>query len=168
MKPATLLLPSLLLASCAGYQLGGTKPAALAAVRTLAVPMFANDTQHPRAEVIATSAVANALTQDGTYRIARSGTADAILEGRITSISYTAIRSRRLDTLRPEELASYVTLAWTVTATQPPGKVLAAGSATGNSTFFVDRDLQTARNNALPDAMERAGQAIVSQLSNGF
>ena len=32
----------------------------------------------------------------------------------------------------------------------------------------LTKDLQTARNNALPDALERASQAIVSQLANGF
>jgi hypothetical protein len=169
MKPTVLLLlPLLLLGSCAGYRLGGPQPAALAKVRTLAIPMFANDTQHPRAEVIATSALSSAVTQDGTYRIARTAQADAVLQGRIKSITYTAIRSRRLDTLRPEELASYVTLEWTLKETTLPGTTLAAGAAVGTSSFFVDRDLQTARNNALPDALERASQAIVSQLANGF
>ena len=59
-------------------------------------------------------------------------------------------------------------LLWTLKETTLPGKTLAAGAAVGTSSFFVDRDLQTARNNALPDAMERASQAIVSQLANGF
>ncbi len=167
MKLTALLLP-LLAVSCAGYRLGGVKPAALAEIRTLAVPMFANATQHPRAEAIATSAVSGALTQDGTYRIAQASQADAILEGTVSSITYTAVRSRRFDTLRPEELASSVTLSWTLKATHPAGKVLAAGTCVGTSTFFVDRDLQTARNNALPDAMERASKTIVSQLANGF
>ena len=165
---ALLLLPLLLSVSCAGYRLGGVKPAALAEIRTLSVPMFANATQHPRAEMIATSAVSGALIQDGTYRIAPTAQADATLEGTVRSITYTAVRSRRFDTLRPEELASFVTIEWTVKAAQPPGKILAAGTSVGTSTFFVDRDLQTARNNALPDAMERASTTIVSQLANGF
>ncbi len=168
MKLTALLSPLLLLVSCAGYHLGATKPAELAPIQTIAIPMFANDTQHPRAEVIATSAVSSAVTQDGTYRIAQSSQADAILEGHVKSISYTAVRSRRLDTLHPEELASYVNLVWSLKETRPPGRVLASGTAIGTSNFFVDRDLQTARNNALPDAMERASQAIVSRLANGF
>lgn len=168
MKSATLLLAALLLASCAGYHLGGTKPAELAGIRTIAVPMFRNATQHPRAEVIATSALSSAISQDGTYRIAGLDQADAILEGRVSTIRFTAVRSRRLDSLRPEELATFVTVQWELKATQPPGKLLAKAETTGSSTFFVDNDLQTARNNALPDALERASRAIVSHLSNGF
>lgn len=168
MKAIALLLPGVLLVSCAGYRLGGSKPAGMAGVETVAVRMFANDTQHPRAEVIATSAVATAISQDGTYRMVPEGQADAVLEGRIKSIHYTAIRSRRLDTLRPEELAGEVTLEWTLTRSGEPPALLGTGEVLGTSTFFVDRDLQTARNNALPDAMERAAEAMVARMANGF
>ena len=89
------------LVSCAGYQLGGVKPASLASVKYIAVPMFANATQHPRAEALATSAVANAFVQDGTYRIARRDQADAVLEGKLARIKYSTIRGTRLDTLLP-------------------------------------------------------------------
>jgi hypothetical protein len=167
MKLTALLLP-LLLVSCAGYHLGGAKPAALADVGTIAVTMFGNATQHPRAEVIATSAISSAISQDGTFRIAGADRADAILEGQIQSITFTSVRSRRFDTLRPEELATTITLKWELKETQAPGKLLASGSSVGTSTFFVDRDLQTARNNALPDALERASRALVSRLANGF
>lgn len=168
MRFLTLLLSSGLLVSCAGYRLGGSKPASLASVRTIAVPMMVNETQHPRAEVIATSAVTGAFSLDGTYRIGSSGSADAILEGRITAIRYTALRSRRFDTLSPEELANTVTIDWVLKDARNPIKVLASGAATGMSSLFVDTDLQTARNNALPDAMERAGVMIVARLANGF
>lgn len=168
MRFFALLLSSGLLVSCAGYRLGGSKPASLASVRTIAVPMMVNETQHPRAEVIATSAVTGAFALDGTYRIGGTGSADAILEGRVTAIRFAAIRSRRLDTLRPEELANTVTIDWVPKDARNPTKVLASGSSTGSSSLFVDSDLQTARNNALPDAMERAGVTIVARLANGF
>jgi hypothetical protein len=165
------LLPLLLipfLASCAGYQLGGVKPQSLARIKTISVPMFKNDTQHPRAEAIATSAVASAMLQDGTYRVASIDKADAILEGTLHRIDYTQIRATRLDTLRPEELQNTVTLVWSLKDALDPTKVLASGSSVGTSRFFVDANLQTSRNNALPDALERAGEALVSRISNGF
>lgn len=169
MKPLILLLAApLLLASCAGYHLGNAKPAALAHVKSIAVPMFANDTQHPKAESLATSAVSSALSQDGTFHITSSEHADAILEGRIKSISYSAIRGRRLDTLHPDELTSNVTLVWTLKDAKNPIRILATGSSSGSSQLFVDPDLQTARNNALPDALERAADTLVSRLANGF
>lgn len=167
MKRLAVLL-ACALSSCAGYQLGGVKPASLAHVRTIAVPMLKNRTQHPRAEAIATSAIASAFAQDGTYRVTSVEKADAVLDARIDSITYSQVRANRLDTLRPEELQNLVTISWTLKDAHNPIKVLASGSSAGTSRFFVDANLQTARNNALPDAMQRAGETLVSRLANGF
>jgi len=161
-----LLVP--FLASCTGYQLGGVKPKSLTRIRMVSVPMFKNDTQHPRAEAIATSAVASALLQDGTYRVSSLDKADAVLEGTVHRIDYAQVRATRLDTLRPEELLNTITLVWLLKDARDPTKVLASGTSVGTSRFFVDANLQTSRNNALPDAMERAGEALVSRIANGF
>jgi len=168
MKILALCSAVLWLSSCAGYHIGSTKPVSLAKVESIAVPMFSNDTLHPRAEALATSAVANAIIQDGTYRIAKVDSADAILEGRISEIKYSNIRGRRFDTLRPEELSNRVTLKWVLRDARDPTKVLASGSSIGSSQLFVDANLQTARNNALPEALERAGEALVSRIADGY
>ena len=162
------LLIALVTSSCAGYQLGGTKPPSLATVKTVSVPMFRNGTLHPRAEALATSAVADAFVADGTYRISTADHADAVLEGKVTTIDYTPLRSSRLDSLLAEELTGTVRIEWVLKDARDPTKVLASGSSSGRSSFFVDSNLQTARQNALPDAFERAGQALVSRLSSGF
>lgn len=167
MKIPALLL-SLICVSCAGYQLGGVKPPSLAKVKTINVPMFVNSTLHPRAEAVATSAVANALVQDGTYRIGTLDKADAILEGDLREIRYSTIRGTRLDTLLPEELSNTATINWTLRDARDPTKVLASGVSSGTSQLFVSSNLQTARNNALPEALERAGEALVSKLANGY
>ena len=169
LRPAALLtLPLLLLASCTGYHLGNTKPAALAHVKSIAVPMFTNDTQHPKAEVLATSAVSSALSQDGTFRLTSREHADAILNGCLRNISYSAIRGSRFDTVHPEELTNTVTLTWSLSDAKNPSHIFVFGTSTGISQLFVDPDLQTARNNALPDSLERAAEALVSRLANGF
>ena len=168
MKALALFAPLLCLVSCAGYHLGGVKPASLAGVKTIAVPMFSNATFHPRAEALATSAVANAIVQDGTYRVARVDDADAVLEGELSEIRYSALRGSRLDNLRPEELVNTVTLQWTLRDARDPTKVLASGSASGSSQLFVSSNLQTARNNALPEALDRAGEALVARIANGY
>ncbi len=172
MKSAMKILPLtaafLSLAACAGYQLGGVKPASLAHVKTISVPMFSNSTLHPQASMLATSAVSNAIVQDGTYRIAGSGDADAILEGDLREINYSALRGSRLDSLRPEELTNKVTLSWTLRDARDPTKILASGTSSGESQLFVSANLQTARNNALPEALERAGAALVSRIANGY
>jgi len=163
-----LFAPALFLVSCAGYQLGSTKPAPLKRVQTIAVPMFANSTLHPRAEALATSAVADAFIQDGTYRLAKTDHADAVLEGTLRSITYTSIRGTRRDTLLPEELANTVSIEWILRDARDPTKILASGKSSGSSQLFVSSNLQTARNNALPEALEHAGEALVSRLSNGY
>lgn len=168
MKFLILLAPALLLASCAGYHLGETKPASLARVKTISVPMFHNATLFPRAEALATSAVAAAFVQDGTYRVGGPDHCDAVLEGTLSKISYSSIRGTRLNTLAPEELANTVTLKWTLRDSKDPTKVLATGHSSGSSQLFVLDNLQTARNNALPQALERAGTALVSRLANGY
>jgi hypothetical protein len=163
-----LLVSLSCLVSCAGYHLGVAKPAKLAHVNTISVAMFGNATLHPRAEAIATSAVANAIVLDGTYRIVRADQADALLEGRIDSIKYSSIRNTRLDTLHPEELVNQVTLKWTLRDAKNPTHILMSGISSGSSQLYVTPNLQTARNNALPDALDRAGTALVSIIANGF
>jgi hypothetical protein len=159
---------AVVISSCAGYQIGGVKPASLAGVKTIAVPMFSNATQHPRAEAIATSAVADAIVRDGTYRIVASDNADAVLEGELQRIHYRAIRGTRFDSLFPEELENTVRLGWVLRDARDPSHVLARGTSEGTSQLFVSANLQTARNNALPEALARASENLVSRLANGY
>lgn len=168
MKLFALLTPALLLVSCAGYQMGGSKPSSLVRVKTIAVPMFVNSTLQPRAEVLATSAVADAFLQDGTYRISKRDQADAVLEGDLRSIRYAVKRSARYDTLRPEELSNTVSINWRLLDARDPTKVLATGTSTGSSELFARGNIQTAKNNALPEACERAATSLVSRLADGY
>lgn len=166
--PLLLLVPLFALGSCAGYRMGGIKPPSLQGVETISVSMFRNDTLHPRAEAIATSAVADAVVQDGTYRIGRPGEVDAVLEGTVRSIDYSSLRSQRFNTLRPEELTNTVRIQWVLRDAKDRKKILASGHSVGRSQLFASANLQTARNNALPEACEQAGEDLVSQLANGY
>lgn len=168
MKIFALIASAFLFVSCAGYHLGESKPASLEQVRTIAVPMFENSTLLPRAEAIATSAVGAAIIQDGTYRIGDRENSDAVLEGNLSEIKYSIIRGTRLNTLAPQELANTVTLKWVLRDAKNPIKILASGAVTGTSQLFVSDNLQTAKNNALPEALQRAGRALVSRLANGY
>ena len=130
--------------------------------------MFANGTQEPRAESLATTAVIDAIVRDGTYRLADRGSADAVLEGKLTGIRYSTLRGSRLDSLLAEELTNVVSIEWTLRDAKDPTKILATGSSVGQSSFFADSNLQTARRNALPDAFGRAGANLVSRLASGY
>lgn len=168
MRYALLFLIALTMVSCSGYQLGGSKPPSLAGVKTIAVPMFANGTQEPRAEALVTTAVTNAFLRDGTYRLATRDSADAVLEGKLAGIRYSTLRSSRLDSLLAEEVTNEVTIEWTVRDAKDPTRILASGFSVGSSSFFADSNLQTARRNALPDAFSRAGNNLVTRLASGY
>lgn len=163
---ASLLLTGL--PSCAGYQLARQRPAALSHVTSIRVPLFENKTLVPRAEVLATNSVVDAITSDGTYRIASDANADAILQGTFETITYSSVRSTRLDTLRSEELENKVILSWELRDAKNPLKILASGKASGSSRFAISSNLQTARSNALPDAMQRAATQVVGRLTDDF
>ncbi len=154
--------------SCAGYQLDGGKPQSLAGVERIAVPMFTNATQHPRAEALTTSAVADAVIRDGTYRISSIENADAVLEGSLATIRYSTVRGTRFDTLLAEEFRNTVTLEWKLLDARDPTRVLARGISRGESQLFRDSNLQTARNNALNEALENAADSMVSRIADGF
>jgi hypothetical protein len=156
------------LPSCAGYQVASQRPAALTHVRSIRVPLFENKTLIPRGEALATNSVIDAITSDGTYRIATADTADATLHGTIESVTYSQVRSTRLDTLRSEELENKVTIEWELRDAKNPLKVLASGKAHGTSRFAITANLQTARTNALPDAIQRAATQIVGRLTDDF
>lgn len=129
---------------------------------------MSNGTLEPRAEALATTAVTSAIVQDGTYRLADRQNADAVLEGKLQGIKYSTLRSSRRDSLLAEELTNDVRIEWVLRDAKDPTKVLASGASDGNSTFFVDSNLQTARRNALPDAFGRAASNLVSRISSGY
>ena len=172
LRPALLLLALTLSAlglhACEGYRLGGSKPAHLAAVREVHVAIVRNQTQVPRAAAHATNSIIDALTRDGTYRLATMERAEARLEAVLQTIDYRQARSTRTDTLRSEELEMTVTFRWTLLDAENPSRVLERGESKGTTRFFVDPNLQTARQTALIDALKRASESLVARLADGF
>jgi Lipopolysaccharide-assembly len=158
-----------ILNSCAGYSIQGKlKPQALQGVKRIHIPLFENDTLMPRADVMATNSMTDAISLDGTYTLATTTNADAILRGKLHSIRYNQVRATRLDTLRSEEMQNIVTLNWELVDARNPIRIIATGTATGSSRFAIDANQQTARNNALPDAMQRACKQIIGRLTDDF
>ena len=162
------LILSLFLVSCVGYKLGGTKPVHLAHVKSINIPLFTNDTLLIRAESQATNSAVGALTRDGTYRIASAETSDAVLEGRIENVKYYQVSSSRRDSLRSSELGIEITIAWVLRDARDPSRVLEKGTSRGSTRFFAGGNLHVTRSNALPDALRRACESMITRLSDGF
>ena len=168
LKLATIALLILLQPNCAQYRIGGAKPSHLQSVARVEVALVQNQTQIPRATAHATNCLIDAFTNDGTYQVCRADKADARLVTTLQRIRYRQARSTRVDILRSEELEMEAHLSWTLVDARNPSKVLARGKSTGNTRFFVDPNLQTARQVALVDALKRASAAVVAELADGF
>lgn len=163
------ILCAVALNSCAGYSIQGrSKPAAMKNVQRIHVPLFENETITIRGESIATNSMTDAILLDGTYVLSGIDGADAILRGKLANISYNQVRATRLDTLRSEEMQNTVTLSWELIDAKNPIKVIKSGISRGTSRFAIDANQQTARNNALPDAMQRACKQIIGRLTDDY
>lgn len=164
-----LLLPvmALLLAGCAGYHIGPIKPTYLKGVNTIAVPSFRNETLLPRMEVMAANCVIKELQNDGTYQVASTDSADAILHGTIRNLERQPARSLVGNVLATTEFNLEMTVDYTLTD-RVTGKVLARHSVVGKTSFFVGGDVQQDEQQALPLAAENAAVQVVSYLSEGW
>jgi hypothetical protein len=162
---AALLLFSL--GGCAGYHIGPIQPYSLKAVHSISVPVFKSNTLIPRISVLVTNSVVKQFQQDGTYRMANSDRADAILTGTVERITRTPARSVRGNVLATSEFNLTVAIRYTLTdrATKAP---LTSSIVYGNTTFFVGDDITTDERQAIPLAAEEAAVHLVSQLSEGW
>jgi hypothetical protein len=168
MRSAFLLLIVCLLSSCLGYRFGGNKPDHLGEVRSIHVPLASSRVIFPRVEAITTNTAIDALVNDGTYRLVHSSQADATLVLTLEQLNYEQVRSSTVDVLRSEELQLEVLVSYKLIDRKRPGVVLDQGQGRGFSRLFVDDNLQTARLNALPDALDRASKSIIARLADGI
>ncbi len=165
---STLLgaIVSATVSSCAGYQMGNSKPAEMHSVTSLSIPIASNDTQEQRLATLMTNSVVDAITRDGTYKVENEGTADAQLFINIERIRYSARRYNRFDSLRATEMYMYLKANWKVVDNQ--NLTLSKGSSEGRTQFAIEANQQTSRSNALPLATEATAALIVQRIANGF
>ncbi len=155
-----------LLAGCAGYSIGAAKPKLLVPVESLAVPNPMNKTLEPRIEVLAADSIIKQIQQDGTYKVASADKADAILETTITKVTRTPARSVSGNVRATREFSIRVELAYTIV--DASGVELQAGTAAGDTTFFVGSDANEEERIGIPRALEAASVALVSEISEGW
>lgn len=167
MKRFAALLLATALAGCAGYRIGPAQPMFMKDIRTIAVPTFQNETLEPRIEVLAANAVIRQFQQDGTYAIARTEQADALLTGTILLVQRRPARSVRGNVLATREFILNVQLGYKVTR-RSTGEVLDESTVTGSTNFFVSSDVQQDERQAIPLAAENAAVALVARISEGW
>lgn len=167
----SIVLFCLFLSGC-GYTLGEIKPTTMRRVNTLSVETFRNETLIPRLEAQTADAVVKQFQQDGTYRIETVDRADANLSGTIVSVKRQPMRVYSTNVQQTSEFELIVTLEYVV-KDRLTGALLLKGRAEGHVPFFinsdnVNSDLTTDQNINYPIAAQRAAEAIVSKVSEGF
>ena len=163
----TCLITVLLFSGCAGYRLGSVKPQHLNEVTSIAVPTFKNKTLKPQTSVMVTNAVVKRLQEDGTYRIAHSRNADAILKGTIHTIDHQQLRSSKTDQLQTVELGVTLQVRYEL-VDRGSGTVLDQGTVSGDTDIFLDPNFQLSERQAVPVAAEEMAGKLVSRLSEGW
>ena len=161
-----LVLLAILLAGGCGYSLRGNLPEH---IRTVAVPIFVNKTQHPAVENSLTSAVVDAFVTSGRLRVVRPEDADSILEGEIVGYELDSISFNRLANVREYRLTVTLNLQfrdarrnemiWRQEGVQEKADFRVPGQVSATSSF---------EQSALREAAETIGRAIVNQATERF
>ena len=162
--PSVLML---LLAGCAGYQLGEATPSYMKDVHSVAVPGFRNNTLLPQIEGVGTDTVARQFQQAGTYTRASRDAADVILNCTLERITRTPQRSVTGNVLLTTEFDLSLTASYQL-VDRRSGKVLDSGQVNGTTNFFVGNDVAQDERQALPLAAEQLAVRLVSSVAEGF
>lgn len=157
----------LLLSGCAGYSLGGQKPAHLRKITKIAVPTFENLTLEPRLAVLVTNAIIKQMQNHGSYQIVAKRDAEAVLEGKIQRITRSQFRSDRNNILRSSQIMAALSSTYVI-KDAASGVVLHNGTATGDSYIILDANLQLSETQLLEDAAQRLAYNLADQVSEGW
>lgn len=166
MKTLRILITAaaaLVLSSC-GYHLGGMKPAGMKDMNTFCVEVFGNETLYPNAGMLMTTAMANALQSDGTYRMASRKDADFIVKGTVTRASRVSQITDSDDTYVSLKLGLTVSVNYKVIE-RKTGKELYDSTLMETTSFFNQvGSTESAVESALSYATRRLADEITIEL----
>lgn len=160
----SLALAAVLGAGCA-YRLGpssGAEPGA----RTIAIRPFDNKTYEARVTANLATSLRAQLQQEGTYRLARHGDADIVVEGQVLDITRReeSFQSRDIRTVRDYRLNI---VAHVVATDRRSGKTLLDRQVEGHTMLRVQEDLASVERQAMPLLTDNLARNITSMLVDG-
>ncbi len=160
----TCALPLLLLSGC-GYHLGGLRCKPLQDKETFCVNMFSNYTTQPNVGMQMTTALADHLQRDGSFRMSSPANCDFIVSGTVRSILRKSLSTSSRDSYISKEIGLCVSVDYVVTDGKT-GKVILSGNTEATGSYFNDTgNVQSARESALSYATRKAAQNIVYRLT---
>jgi hypothetical protein len=155
----------LLLAGCAGYQLGPTNGMS-AGEKSVQVNPFVNETLEPRLIEPVTLEIRKRVQQDGTYKLATHGDGDLILTGVITRYDRSALSFQPRDVLTVRDYRLTIT-AHIVAIDRATGKTNANQLVRGRTTVRVGDDLASAERQAIPLVAADLARNAVAAIADG-
>lgn len=147
----------LLLTGCAGYRLGSSLPPGIDVVH---VPVFVNETDEPRLEVLTTQATIAEFQRDGTLSVGDTDRADVTLEVRLTGFSLDPLRFDRDALTSAEEYRMTIRADIRLTDIRT-GAVLVTSRVNGEADFVLTGDLSSAKRANVPAAAADLAARIV-------
>lgn len=148
-----------------GYHVGAPRNRALAGIKTFCVDMFANNTVYPMAPMQMTTALADTLQRDGTFRMASPSDCDIRISGTVTSVTSRSLITNSQDSYISTEIGLDVHVDYQVVDCRT-GKLLKSGSVKEEGSYFNnDGNIQSAREDAISYATRKAAYTIVNRIT---
>lgn len=158
---------AVLLSSCAGYQLGGQKPAHLTKITKLAIPTFENMTLEPRLSSLVTNAIIKQVQNSGGYEIVAIKDAEAVLEGKVSAVDRSQFRSDRRNVLRTSQLLMTLRTEYVI-KDAGNSTIIHRGRGAADSYTLLDPNIQNSETQALEDAAQRLAATVASDITEGW
>jgi hypothetical protein len=155
----------LLLAGCAGYQLGPTN-GSLAGERSIRVMPFVNTTMEPRVGDEVTQQLRKQLQKDSTFKLSSKDDADVIVSGTITRYHRNELAFAPNDVLTVTDFRLILT-AQVIARDRISGKVLLNQPVSGHTLVRVGSDLTSAERQSLPLLAEDLARNVTVLLVDG-
>ncbi len=158
------VLPLLLFSGC-GYRLGGLRCKSLQNMDTFCVNMFANHTTQPNVAMQMTTALADNLQRDGSFRMASPSECDFRIDGAVTRILRESQGTDWRDSHVSREIGLTVYVDYVVTDAKTGKRLLTGRTNAEGSYFNTSGNIQSARESALSYATRKAAENIVYRLT---
>jgi hypothetical protein len=165
LKVLSPCLAALMLAGCAGYQLGPVNGAS-AGARSVEVQPFNNQTLQPRLGDALTESLRERLQSDATYHLATREPGDVVVTGVIRQYTRQGLGFLSSDVATPEnyriDMLVHVTARERLT-----GKIILDKDVKGHTFVHIGNDLASAEMESLPLLAEDVAQNITEMLTEG-
>jgi hypothetical protein len=158
----SLLLSLLMLAGCAGYQVG-TASLYSPGIRTVYVPMFESNSFRRNLGERLTEAVMKEIELKTPYKVVGTPNADSVLTGRITSETKRVVVENRFDDPREAEVRLQVQVRWVdrrgglIRQSEPIPMGAEVVAVSGSASLFpeVGQSVATAHQQAIQQVAEQ-------------